>query len=296
MEGKPSSAPLVAALNRRRVLIIASDPGNRLKVTDSWYLKRLFGRAILRAGSSEDPVLREPRTAQHPVRVARCPHWGRKIQAQIEWLLDTRGYKRTLVDLPAWAIRRKPLSKHLDNSVGKESARSTGDVDSIPGLGRSLVEGEGYPLQYSGLENSMDSPWGRKESDTTEQLSLSLSEHAVRSVARLTTKMTGPPSFLERRWGTNGDTFESCDVFPVPGVSCGLNTPFVGWVRTVTEIRWKPGSSRGWMFHLWFSRQVVSDSLRPHGLQPAGLPCLGFPRQEYWSGLPFTSAEILGLE
>ena len=101
MEGKPSSAPLVAALNRRRVLIIASDPGNRLKVTDSWYLKRLFGRAILRAGSSEDPVLREPRTAQHPVRVARCPHWGRKIQAQIEWLLDTRGYKRTLVDLPA---------------------------------------------------------------------------------------------------------------------------------------------------------------------------------------------------
>ena len=34
--------------------------------------------------------------------------------------------------------------------------------------------GKGYPLQYSGLENSMDcSPWGRRESDTTESLSLS---------------------------------------------------------------------------------------------------------------------------
>ena len=41
-------------------------------------------------------------------------------------------------------------------SVGKESACSVGDLDSIPGLGRSLGEGDGYPLQYSGLENSMD--------------------------------------------------------------------------------------------------------------------------------------------
>ena len=29
-------------------------------------------------------------------------------------------------------------------------------------------EGKGYPFQYSSLENSMDSPWGHKESDTTE--------------------------------------------------------------------------------------------------------------------------------
>ena len=51
-----------------------------------------------------------------------------------------------------------------------------GDLGSIPGLGRSPGEGKDYPLQYSGLENSMDySPGGRKELDTTEQLSLSLS-------------------------------------------------------------------------------------------------------------------------
>ena len=40
-------------------------------------------------------------------------------------------------------------------SAGKESARNESDLGSIPGLGRSPGEGKGYPLQYSGLENSM---------------------------------------------------------------------------------------------------------------------------------------------
>ena len=53
-------------------------------------------------------------------------------------------------------------------SAGKESARNAVDLGSIPGLGRSPGEGKGYPLQYSGLENSMDYPWGHKESDVTE--------------------------------------------------------------------------------------------------------------------------------
>ena len=41
-------------------------------------------------------------------------------------------------------------------SGGKDSTCNVGDLGSIPGLGRSLGEGNGYPLQYSGLENSMD--------------------------------------------------------------------------------------------------------------------------------------------
>ena len=41
-------------------------------------------------------------------------------------------------------------------SVGKESACNAGDLDSIPRLGRYPGEGNGYPLQYSGLENPMD--------------------------------------------------------------------------------------------------------------------------------------------
>ena len=53
-------------------------------------------------------------------------------------------------------------------SAGKESACNAGDLGSIPGLGRYPGEGKGYPLQYAGLENSMDSPWGHIESDMTE--------------------------------------------------------------------------------------------------------------------------------
>ena len=41
-------------------------------------------------------------------------------------------------------------------SPGKESTCNTGDLGPIPGLGRSPGEGNSYPLQYSGLENSTD--------------------------------------------------------------------------------------------------------------------------------------------
>ena len=60
----------------------------------------------------------------------------------------------------------------------KASACNAGDLGLMPGLGRSPAEGNGNPLQYSCLENPVDggawwatlSPWGRKESDTTERL------------------------------------------------------------------------------------------------------------------------------
>ena len=41
-------------------------------------------------------------------------------------------------------------------SAGKESACNVGDLGSLPGLGRSPGEGNAYPLQYSGLKNSME--------------------------------------------------------------------------------------------------------------------------------------------
>ena len=61
----------------------------------------------------------------------------------------------------------------------KESACKAGDLVLIPGSGRFPGEGNGNPLQYSGLENSVDrGTWwatvhGVAESITTEQLSLS---------------------------------------------------------------------------------------------------------------------------
>ena len=72
-----------------------------------------------------------------------------------------------------------------------------GDLGSIPGLGRSPGEGKGYPLQYSGLENSVDS--------------------TVHGVAKSRTQLSN--------------------------------------------------------FHIHFSLSVVSNSLIPHGLQHARLPC-----------------------
>jgi len=41
-------------------------------------------------------------------------------------------------------------------SAGKKSTCKAGDLGLIPGLGRSPGEGKGYPVQYSGLENSID--------------------------------------------------------------------------------------------------------------------------------------------
>ena len=59
------------------------------------------------------------------------------------------------------------------------NARDIRDVGSIPGSGRSPGGGLGNPLQYPCLENPMDrgawqAPWGHKELDSTEWLSLSI--------------------------------------------------------------------------------------------------------------------------
>ena len=58
-----------------------------------------------------------------------------------------------------WRRDRQPTPVFMGfpcGSAGKESACNVGDLGSIPGLKRSPGEGKGYPLQYSGLENSMD--------------------------------------------------------------------------------------------------------------------------------------------
>ena len=79
-------------------------------------------------------------------------------------MLTKNGYSENLGNYPKEMI----IKIHLYNfwgavdggcfpcsSTGKESACNTGDLGSISGLGRSPGEGKGYPLQYSGLENSM---------------------------------------------------------------------------------------------------------------------------------------------
>ena len=83
-----------------------------------------------------------------PWRRERLPtplYWPREVHG----LYSSRGHKES--------DTTEQLSLGFpDDSAGKESACNTGDLGSIPGLGKSPGEGKGYPLQYSGLENSMD--------------------------------------------------------------------------------------------------------------------------------------------
>ena len=82
-------------------------------------------------------------------------------------------YEYAYLYIPVYSYRL--YMSFLCGSAGKESACNAEDLDSIPGLKRSPVEGKGYPLQYSGLENSRDCiVHGVAESDMTEWLSLSL--------------------------------------------------------------------------------------------------------------------------
>ena len=79
-------------------------------------------------------------------------------------------------------------------SDSKESTCNVRELGSIPGLGRSPGGEHGNPLQYSCLENPHGqrslvgySPWGRKESDTTEQIwSLHSTMHCIRNKYKVT--------------------------------------------------------------------------------------------------------------
>ena len=84
-------------------------------------------------------------------------------------------------------------------SDGKESACNAGDLDSIPGLGRSPGRGYGNPLQYSCLENPQGqrslagySVSDRKESGRTELLSIHKPKDTKLLVCRLCKVFPGP--------------------------------------------------------------------------------------------------------
>ena len=91
-------------------------------------------------------------------------------RARSIWL--SAGCNQPPAHLQEFGYRYSPSGLH-----GQESACIEGDPGSIPGSERSPEDGNDSPLQYYCLENSMDrgawglagySPWGHKESDTTE--------------------------------------------------------------------------------------------------------------------------------
>ena len=112
--------------------------------------------------------------------VGKMP-WRRKWQPTPVFLPGESHGQRNLAGYSPWGCKESNMTEQLSlcfpcGSAGKESACNAGNLGSISGLGRSPGEGKGYPLQYSGLENSMDrGTWqatvhGVTESDMTERL------------------------------------------------------------------------------------------------------------------------------
>ena len=97
-------------------------------------------------------------------------HWSRKWQPTPVFLPGESQGQGSLVGFRLWGRTESDTTEATQQqqqqqlyvftfpggSAGKESACNAGELRSIPGLGRSPGEGKGYPLQYSGLENSMD--------------------------------------------------------------------------------------------------------------------------------------------
>ena len=79
----------------------------------------------------------------------------------------------------------KIFTKYWRGSAGKESACNVGDLGFTPELGRFSGEGEGYPLQDSGLENSIDCMvHGVTESDMSEWLSIHFKDYKQKLLSK----------------------------------------------------------------------------------------------------------------
>ena len=95
--------------------------------------------------------------------------WAVACQAPLS-MGPTQGSNPRLLHLLHWQVGSSPLlppGKPPDGLDSKESAWNAGDPGSFPGLGRSTREGNGYQLQYSCLENSMDKGGGEGEKQSS---------------------------------------------------------------------------------------------------------------------------------
>ena len=87
-----------------------------------------------------------------------------------------------------------PLQYSWASLVAQVKNPNVGDMGSIPGLGRCPGEGIGYPLLWvlwPGEFHGLYSPWGLKESDTTERLSLHLADTPAHRVFNVHQNLLG---------------------------------------------------------------------------------------------------------
>ena len=134
-------------------------------------------------------------------------------------------------------------------SAGRESACNAGDLGSIPVLGRSPTERKGYPLQYSGLENSMDCTVHGVEKSWT----LLINFH-------LTSLQRGREGGKESK--RKGETKLNMSDIPLP----------LGRISMLCYV--------GVLSHVWLFVTPWTTACQ--------VPLsMGFSRQEYWSGFSF---------
>ena len=114
-----------------------------------------------------------------------------------------------------------------DGSDGKQSACKAGDLGSIPGLGRRPGEGNGYPLQSSGWENSMDrGAWQATTLDTSKSWTR-LRDYALN---RLSSKKNPPANA-----GDTGDVDWISGSGRSPGGGNGNHSSILTWIFSWTE-------------------------------------------------------------
>ena len=118
---------------------------------------------------------------------------------------------------------------------GKESACKVGDLASLPGLGRSLGEGNSYPLQSSGVENSMDGI-------STES---QRAGHDWKSFTLLLSQLSHKGSPRTLKWGAY--PFPRRDSWPrnYSSISCIAGTFFTTWA--IREVYHKTNMEASWI-------------------------------------------------
>ena len=176
-----------------------------------------------------------------------------------------------------------------DGSVGKESACNTGDTGSVPGLGRCPGEGIGYPLQYS---------WASLVAQLVKNLP-AMWETWVRSLGLGDPLENGKSTHSSiLAWIKPGSPALQADSLPPEPQGKPKNTgvgslSLLQWIFLIQELNWGLLHYRQILYQLSYQiksdkirRSVVSDSLRPHGLQHVRLPCPSPTPRAYSNSCP----------
>ena len=167
-------------------------------------------------------------------------------------------------------------------SAGKEAACNAGDLGSFPGLGRSPGKGRGYPLQYSGLENSVDCmelsrPEYWSGSPFPSPGDLPNPGNEPRSPALQADYLPAEPQGKPKNTGM-GSLSLLQRISPTQESNCGL----LHCRRIPYQLSYAAAAATKSIQ----SCPTLCDPIDGSHQAPSSL---GFSRQEHWSGLPFPS-------